>query len=49
MCVHTVLVMQQISPLFGEENVKTCAEQVLTGAFQAKFYRWEQDWAQVQH
>lgn len=44
-CAHAVSVMQQISPQFGEEKVKACAEQALTGAFQDKFYQWEQDWA----
>lgn len=42
MCVHAVSVMQQVSQ-FGEQKVKACAEQVLTGVSQDKFYPWEQD------
>lgn len=42
MCVHAVSVTQQVSQ-FGEQKVKACAEQVLTGVSQDKFYPWEQD------
>lgn len=48
-CVLAVSVMQQISPHFGEQKVKACAEQVLTGVSKDKLYPWEQDQAQVEH